>query len=69
MATWIKWWKSKFAWTIIGMVALTMVLSFLSAYFLMEPINGILAIAIALFSGLGIRKLVIKKIDELVNKQ
>ena len=51
------------------MVALTMVLSFLSAYFLMEPINGILAIAIALFSGLGIRKLVIKKIDELVNKQ
>lgn len=63
MSTWIKWWKSKFAWTIIGLVASAMVLSFLSAYFLMDPINWILAIVIAGSFGFGIRKVVIKKID------
>lgn len=68
MATWIKWWKSKFAWTIIGLAASAMVLSFLSAYFLMDPINWILAIVIAGSFGFGIRKVVIKKIDSLVNK-
>ena len=68
MSTWIKWWKSKFAWTIIGLVASAMVLSFLSAYFLMDPINWILAIVIAISFGFGIRKVVIKKIDSLVDK-
>lgn len=68
MSTWIKWWKSKFAWTIIGLVASAMVLSFLSAYFLMEPINWILAIVIAVSFGFGIRRVVIKKIDSLVDK-
>ena len=68
MATWIKWWKSKFAWTILGLVALAMVLSFLSAYFLMDPINWILAIVIAGSFGFSIRRVVIKKIDSLVNK-
>ena len=68
MATWIKWWKSKFAWTIIGLVASAMVLSFLSAYFLIDPINWILAILIARSFGFGIRKIVIKKIDSLVDK-
>lgn len=68
MSTWIKWWKSKFAWTIIGLVASAMVLSFLSAYFLMEPINWILAIVIAGSFGFGIRKVIIKKIDSLVDK-
>ena len=66
MSTWIKWWKSKFAWTIIGLVASAMVLSFLSAYFLMDPINWILAIVIAVSFGFGIRRIVIKKIDSLV---
>ena len=68
MSTWIKWWKSKFAWTIIGLVASAMVLSFLSAYFLMDPINWILAIVIAVSFGFGIRRVVIKKIDSLVDK-
>lgn len=68
MSTWIKWWKSKFAWTIIGLVASAMVLSFLSAYFLMDPINWILAIVIAVSFGFGIRKVIIKKIDSLVDK-
>lgn len=66
MTTWIKWWKSKFAWTIIGLVVSAMVLSFLSAYFLMDPINWILAIVIAGSFGFGIRKAVIKKIDSCV---
>ena len=68
MSTWIKWWRSKFAWTIIGLVASAMVLSFLSAYFLMDPINWILTIVIAGSFGFGIRRVVIKKIDSLVDK-
>lgn len=68
MSTWIKWWKSKFAWTVIGLVASAMVLSFLSAYFLMDPINWIIAIVIAVSFGFGIRRIVIKKIDSLVDK-
>ena len=68
MSTWIKWWKSKFVWTIIGLVASAMVLSFLSVYFLMDPINWILAIVIAGSFGFGIRRVVIKKIDSLVDK-
>jgi hypothetical protein len=66
MANWIKWWKSKFAWNIIGMVISAMTLSFLSAYFLIDPINWILAIIIVMLFGFGIRKTIIKKIDSLV---
>ena len=65
MATWIKWWKSKFAWTIIGLVASALVLSFLSAYFLIDPINWILSVIISGSFGFGIRKVIIKKIDSL----
>ena len=65
MATWIKWWKSKFAWTIIGLVASALVLSFLSAYFLIDPINWILSLIISGSFGFGIRKVIIKKIDSL----
>lgn len=68
MSTWIKWWKSKFAWTVIGLAISAVVLSFLSAYFLMDPINWILAIVIAGSFGFSIRRVVIKKIDSLVNK-
>ena len=68
MSNLIKWWKSKFAWTILGLAASAMVLSFLSAYFLMGPINWILAIVIAISFGFGIRRVVIKKIDSLVDK-
>ena len=67
MTTWIKWWKSKFAWTIICLVASAMILSFLSAYFLIDPINWILAIVIAGSFGFCIRRVVIKKIDSLVD--
>ena len=68
MSTWIKWWKSKFAWTVIGLAISAVVLSFLSAYFLMDPINWIIAIVIAVSFGFGIRRIVIKKIDSLVDK-
>lgn len=65
MANWIKWWESKFAWTIIGLALAAIVLSFLSAYFLMEPINGILASLVAIIFGFIIRKVIIKKISSL----
>ncbi len=68
MANWVKWWKSKFAWTIIGLVALAMVLSFLSAYFIVDPWGLIGVFLICLPTGYILRRMVIKKIDEFVNK-
>lgn len=65
MANWIKWWESKFAWTIIGLALAAIALSFLPAYFLMAPINGILASLVAIIFGFIIRKVIIKKIGNL----
>lgn len=68
MATWIKWWKSKFAWTIIGLVTLAMVLSFLSAYFMVDPWGLICAVLICVPTGFILRELILRKIDDFVNK-
>lgn len=64
MANWIKWWKSKFFWTIFGIAIIAMVLSFLSAYFLPSPWGLICVILVCIPSGIAIRKLSIKKINE-----
>jgi uncharacterized membrane protein YdbT with pleckstrin-like domain len=64
MANWIKWWKSKFAWTLIGVVLLTMVISFLFAYFF--DWGWIVAIITACSGGFTLRKLIKKKIDDYV---
>lgn len=63
----IKWWKSKFAWMIIILVLIAMVLSFLSAYFLPNPWGLILVFLICLPVGITIRNLVKKKIDEFID--
>lgn len=63
----IKWWKSKFAWMIIILVLIAMVLSFLSAYFLPNPWGLILVFLICLPVGITIRILVKKKIDRFID--
>lgn len=63
MGNWIKWWKSKFFLTILAIVAVTIVVTFLLAYLL--EWGWIPAIALALGGGFAIRKVVIKKLDEM----
>lgn len=63
----IKWWKSKFFLTILLIVFLTMIVTFLVAYFT----NGyyqLLAIPIACIGGFIIRKLINNKINTYENK-
>ena len=62
MGNFIKWWKSKFAWTLIGGALLTMVISFLFAYFF--DWGWIVAIIAACSGGFTLRKLIKKKIDD-----
>lgn len=59
-ATWIKWWKSKDAWTIIGAGLLAMAIAFCAAYFLYWPWNLIGAIIPCIPAGIIIRKTIIK---------
>lgn len=64
MNNYIKWWKSKFFLLILLIIFITMIVTFLVAYFT----NGyyqLLAIPIACIGGFIIRKLVINKIDKL----
>lgn len=60
-----KWWKDKTILAIYGVVALAMVLSFLTAYYLSSPFNWLLPIIICIPCGLVIRKLIIKKIHNI----
>ena len=66
MEEWIHWWKSKFFLKMLLIVFLTMIITFLVAYFT----NGywqLLSIPTACLGGLIIRKLVIKKLDEIAD--
>lgn len=68
MAEWIKWWKDKIILAIYGVVALAIVLSFLTAYYLSNPFNWLLPILICIPCGLVIRKLIVKKLTETFEK-
>lgn len=61
MSTWIKWWKSKFAWTLIGVTLFVMLIAFLFAYFFNW--GWIVSIITAFAGGITLRKLIYKKID------
>lgn len=63
----IKWWKSKFFLKVLLVVFLTMIITFLVAYFT----NGywqLLSIPTACLGGFILRKIVIKKLDEIADK-
>lgn len=64
MAEWIKWWKDKTFLTVLGIVAITMAISFCVAFF---SCAWWLSIIIACLGGFGIRKVIIKKLDEMNN--
>lgn len=63
MNEWIKWWNDKTFLLILGIIAITMLLSFLLAYFI--EWGWIPAIVVACGGGLVIRRTVINKIDRL----
>lgn len=65
---WIKWWKDKTILTIYSVVAIAIVLSFLTAYYLSNPFNWLLPILICIPCGLVIRKLIVKKLTETFEK-
>lgn len=63
MSNWIKWWKSKFFLTILGIALATMGVSFILAYFI--EWGWMPSIAVALLGGFIIRKVVIKRLDKI----
>lgn len=65
---WIKWWKDKTILTIYSVVAIAIVLSFLTAYYLSNPFNWLLPILICIPCGIVIRKLIVKKLTETFEK-
>ena len=65
---WIKWWKSKLAWTIIIAGIVAIVGAFLLAYFLPLPYNIIGACIACVPSGIVIRSAITKKLTEIAEK-
>jgi hypothetical protein len=61
MATWIRWWEDKYFLLMWGVALLTMLISFLLAYFISW--GWIPSIAIALLGGFIIRKIITKRLD------
>jgi len=62
----IKWWKDKTFLTILAVALLTMVVAFLLAYFI--DWGWVLSIVVACLGGYAIRKVIVKKLDELANR-
>jgi cation transport ATPase len=58
--SWVKWYKSPTAWTIIIAAVVAMVGAFCCAYYLAYPLNLITAIACCVPSGIIIRRAIIK---------
>jgi uncharacterized membrane protein YdbT with pleckstrin-like domain len=66
MGNWVKWWKNKTILTILGIVLLTMLVAFLFAFFF--DWGWIVALVTSLLGGYGIRRVIIKYLDELAEK-
>lgn len=64
MVEWIKWWKDKTFLTVLGIVLITMAISFCVAFF---SCAWWLSIIVAGVGGFSIRKVIIKKLDETNN--
>jgi uncharacterized membrane protein YccC len=61
----IKWWKNKTFLTVLGIAVGTVGIAFLFAYFITW--GWIPAIAVTCIGGLGIRRVIMKKLDEMNN--
>ena len=66
MSTWIKWWKDKTFMTILIIALSIMIIGFLSAYFI--DWGWIITIILSAVAGILMRKIIIKRIDEEVEK-
>ena len=66
MSNWIKWWKDKLLLQIMGTAIGSVGLAFIPAYFLSW--GWILSILVAVSGGVIMRKLIIKKLDEVSNE-
>ena len=66
MSTWIKWWKDKTFMTILIIALSAMIIGFLSAYFI--DWGWIITIILSAAAGVIMRKIIIKRIDEEVEK-
>lgn len=66
MAEWIKWWKDKTFLTVLGIVAVTMLASFLIAFI---RCGWVLSIVIACLGGVAVRKVIIKRLDKAKEKE
>ena len=64
MTNWIKWWKDKTFLAVLCIVLVTMIVSFLVAFL---RCGWVLSIVVACLGGFGIRKVIIKKLDETNN--
>lgn len=58
----VRWWKSKFAWTLFGLCVVALVGAFSCAYYLPWPWNLIGAFGCCVPSGIIIRRSVINKL-------
>lgn len=64
MGDWIKWWKDKTFLIVLSIVLVTMAVSFCVAFF---SCAWWLSVIIACLGGIGIRKVIVKKLDEVSN--
>lgn len=62
----VKWWKDKTFLTVLGIVAVTMLVSFLIAFI---RCGWVLSIVIACLCGVAVRKVIIKRLDKPVKEK
>ena len=67
MATWIKWWKDKTFMTVLAIALLTMLIGFLSVYFI--EYGWIITIVLTIAGGVSIRKIIINRIIKELEKE
>ena len=67
MATWIKWWKDKTFMTVLAIALLTMLIGFLSVYFI--KYGWIITIVLTIAGGVSIRKIITNRIVKELEKE
>lgn len=67
MSEWIRWWENKFFLCGLGVALLSMLLSFLLAYFIYW--GWIPAIVVATCGGMLIRRIAVMGIDDYVKRK
>lgn len=61
--TWFRWWKDSTFMSVLAIAMLTMLIGFLLAYYI--EWGWILTIVVTAIGGMSIRKIIIKRFDDL----